>query len=415
MQIKTLWQEYGWFRVYSVLLIVVLLKQLLWEARLVDGFEYMNAAQNWWHFGFPDSCNTSVPCDHVLGDTRRTPGYPFLLILACFQLIPMFLLQCVAALFVPVIALDILKIWGNGAKASRVFLILLTLYPLQWYYSAMLMPEILCQLLLLLTLRSWIKKQWWRSGMELTALILLKPVFLVLVFPALLFALLSLRQRMGLTLPLMAMLLVSFWNYRHTGDFHFTSVSEENAWEYNARAVRNQVQTESDRLQFETQVANEMKSLNHRQKRRRLAEAANSIIRQHWKLYLWLHVKGVAAAMFDPGRYDMAAFFQIDGGHGFMGIKAESGKQGSYPWWMMAYMLVFLLLNLLRWGLLIPLFLQRKSQYIIPAIILLLLLGITGPVGSARYLFPAMPVLLLLSASGAELLFKNREKNTTPE
>jgi hypothetical protein len=137
-------------------------------------------------------------------------------------------------------------------------------------------------------------------------------------------------------------------------------------------------------------------------------------ISTHWKLYTWLHLKGALLATVDPGRYDLIAFLKLPEGTGFMGAKKEGGfieKIAAQPLPVLLYMVLFMFANILRWMLAAFALLRSFRKWILLFVFVLVFVGITGPVGSARYLFPFIPLICLMASHGWQLWLGSNEKN----
>ena len=247
-QIKECWtlvRQYPLYQIYILLLLLSFGKQCINPAELVDSGEYRNAAVNLMAGNGWSACLPADSCDQLsLPETRRTPGYPFLVAISGFTVI-LFLIQTILSACIPFLVKKLLVKTGKESCFKPAMLLLL-LYPLQFYYSAMLMPEILCQVLVLCLLIVWIDKQWIWVALMLTILILLKPVFMPWAW-LLLVALIIIKgkQKFWLVMPAFVVMGVSWLNLRQTGVFHYNSMPVTNAFEYNIRnLVKGQVSGE---------------------------------------------------------------------------------------------------------------------------------------------------------------------------
>ncbi len=402
LEIKQIWRQYWAYRLYVFLLLAAFLKQLLHETQLVDGHEFFTAAQNLWYHGFPDSCNPQSSCDHWLHETRRTWGYPVLIFVAFFKSKLLYVIQFILALLVPVQANRLLNQLNiNGV--FKLWLYFFILFPLQYFYSALLMPEIWVQYLILIGTLYFYQKNFLKISLVLAALLLLKPVFIVFLPLLLIYMFFDFSRRKILLIPAFIFGLVSLVNMQKTGVFHYCSISVENSWEYNARAILNVTMTDAERLDFESKRFTQLQNLNFKEKYQLMQADANQIIGNHIMLYMWLHTKGCMLALADPGRYDLLAFTEIPQGIGFMDVKGEGGtwqKINSQPFWLLVYISIFLIINIVRLFFGIWAFIKSTKLFLPIFIVIAILIGVVGPVGSARYLFPLMPLICLLAAAG---------------
>lgn len=411
------WRNHITYRLYLVILLLLLVKQWVFYTEMVDSSEFLAAASNLLNTGFPDSCIQGKDCDHWLHETRRSVGYPVLLLLSG-MLRPLILaIQVILAALIPLLTIRLAGKLGIGEKSNRVILWFFLFYPLQFYYPSLLMPEVWCQLLVLYTVISALDQKWLGTAAGFSALLLLKPVFIIGLPLLILWLLKAPAKRWVLSLPMAIFLLISLWNQSKTGVFHFSSIGVENFWEYNQRAVLNRVMTDQERDRFYQNRDSVLASMNFSGRYRYLDTEAKRIVKSHWKLYAWLHVKGCFLALADPGRYDMMAFFGLKSTSGFMGIK-ESGSISNIfrqPWPMLSYIMIFLTVNILKWLLVLRAFISGFKKYWYIWVILGIFISVTGPVGSARYVFPLMPLVILMAAQGWDLLRKKYEKDSVTQ
>jgi len=387
------WRHSRLYRLYAVLLLLAWIKQLIWPVWLIDSREFAQAALHILN-GRWSSCGNLLSCgEHWLEATRRTPGYPLIMTLT---LHPAFttLLQLIPALHVPVL---VQRLSGGS---MRVIALLFLLYPLQFFYTAWPMPEIWVQWLLLWAVWSWKERKWQQIPFLLSALLLLKPVFMILL-PLCLY-LIWRERRMWHLLPMGVFLLVSLLNQRQTGWFHYSSMGVENAWEYNRRAVMNQVNSAEEIALLGRRHDSLLRQMNYRERSVFMQQQTREKILAHPVLYGWLHFKGSLAVLFDPGRYDLFAFLHIDSGKGFMGIKSGGASYWQQPLPVLVYLLFFLLLRLAVISLALRGILThfRKRETWVLFGLIALFCAVAGPVGSARYLFPVAPMLFVLAVQG---------------
>ena len=384
------------YRGYAVLLLLAWIKQLFWPVWLIDSGEFAQAALNLWN-GHWSACGEMTPCgQHWLEATRRTPGYPVLIAITLHPAILGFL-QLLPALSVPLMVRQL------GGVQLRLVLLLFLLYPLQFFYTAWPMPEIWAQWLLLWGIASWQQGAWFRIPWIIVALLLLKPVF-ILLLPVSLYLFVKTRggKRWLQLLPVLLLALVSLVNQQRTGWFHYSSMGVENAWEYNRRAVLNRVNTETEIALLERRYDILLERMTYRERAQWMQQQTKEKILAHPGLYAWLHAKGSIAVLLDPGRYDLFAFLGVASGKGFMGIKKTGAAYFQQPWPVLLYLGFFILLRLVILLLALRGFVQhrKKADAWVMLGLLVLFCGVAGPVGSARYLFPVAPMLFLLACRG---------------
>ena len=392
------WRQDKLYRVYILLVLLAFVKQLFYPAMLLDSYEYLNAAANLIKTGEWNACISSADCNLLMPETRRTPGYPALILLTGFTPV-LYLVQSILALFLPVLLKRLLVIAGLPVQAMRWVSLLLFLYPLQYFYTAMLMPEMAVQFSILLLVIFIYEKSWSYAAITLLILVLLKPVFL----PASWLWVLAVffihgRVRWSALIPVSGILLVSLVNYNNTGAFHYTSIGATNSFEYNIPAVETEYN--SDAIYHKI---TQMNNLSYSEKLSFLNGEAKKSLLAHPVKYASLHLKGALVSLIDPGRYDLLAWAGLKQGSGFM------NKSGSdylsvllqQPAWLLIYFLVFLVIAILKLIFaIIGIFnLKARLAWII-FVTVAYILALLGPVGSARYLFPVMPLLILSSAVG---------------
>lgn len=387
------------YRVFLLLLLAGFCKQMLHYTALIDSAEYLQAAHNLQH-GHWSVCGQLLPCGtHWLEATRRTPGYPLFIMLSAYLPLLFIAVQLIPAALVPVWSIRLLKQFSRNAKSQQLLMAAFLLYPLQFFYSNLLMPEIWVQWLLLCCLVYLCEKQYSLLPWLISALILLKPVFIIFLPLCFLFMIKAPKQRMLQLLPLLVFLLISTYNKRQTGWFHYSSMAVENAYEYNIRAVMNRVNSAKEIDSLLHNWDEHLHGLNYAERAAFMQHISREKISAHLMLYLYLHARGALAVLLDPGRYDLVAFFRLNEGSGFMDIKKQS--RGLPPVPVLLYMGIFLLWRLLLLVLVLRLLLhQWQGRLVLLLLPVLLLMAAAGPVGSARYLFPVAPLIFVMAAAG---------------
>lgn len=406
------WRHSRLYRLYLLLLLAGFLKQCFEYTALVDAAEYLQAAHhlvqgNW------SSCGDLSPCGtHWLEATRRTPGYPFLLLAVGFFPWLLLAIQCLLAAWIPLWSMRLLGLLEVSPRSRRFLLLTFLLYPLQIFYSNLLMPEIWVQALLLLGILQIASKQYGKIPWILSALVLLKPVFIVFLPLALLLFFKTKKQRWMQLMPIAAVLLVSWINYRNSAWFHFTSMATENAYEYNMRAVMNRVNTSAEIDALYASYAKSLNPMDDAARARFMRRVSSEKIRKHLPVYIMLHVRGSIACLLDPGRYDLVAFLGMKDEGGFMNIKTTERRLPAWP--QLVYMGILLLWRFLLLFLAARWWLQNNNWFLrlLFLIPLLLLPFSAGPVGSARYLFPVAPLLFVMAAAGLNKIIRSNTHET---
>jgi hypothetical protein len=282
---------------------------------------------------------------------------------------------------------------------------------LQFFYANLLLPELLCQFLMLLLFLKFLENKWTTLGFILTGLILLKPVFLlILPFAAIAF-LWKPKVNWSMLLPFLCWISVSAWNQKTLGVWHYSSIGTENFWEYNVKALDNATNQHASTISNPDSL---LQSLDFKEKMQTMATWGSMSFNQNMLAYLWIHLKGCVLALADPGRYDFVAFFELKNKGGFMGIKETNRPESKFhqPWYLWCYIVFFILVNAVKWIFVVPALFNLDKKLWIIVLAVGLLLAATGPVGSARYLFPFMPIIFVFSTLGYQLIRAKFEKNT---
>jgi hypothetical protein len=387
------------YRLFLLLLAAGFLKQLADYAVLIDSNEYLQAAHNLLN-GHWSACGTLLPCGaHWLEVTRRTPGYPLLILLTGFSPMLLIALQIIAAALVPIWSIRLLNNITKAAKAQQILMIAFLLYPLQFFYSNLLMPEIWVQWILLCTMVYLSERNFRPLPFLISALILLKPVFILLIPLSIYLLFKPHKYRLFQLLPVLFFLALSYYNFMQTGWFHYSSMAVENAYEYNMRAVMNRVNSAEETNILLRTWDGRLPGLNYAERATFMQRISREKIGGHFLLYSYLHVRGSLAALLDPGRYDLVAFLRLPEGSGFMGIKNPS--YGLPPISMLVYMGIFLLWRVFLLAMVLRFLLINSDwKFLFLLFPVFFLIAAAGPVGSARYLFPAAPLIFVMAAAG---------------
>ncbi|MBL7812198.1 MAG: hypothetical protein JNL57_08245 [Bacteroidetes bacterium] len=395
------WKSSNAYKGYVLLLILAWLKQLAYPATLTDSREYLQAAHNLTANGTWSVCDFAhSECEIWLPQTRRTVGYPLWLLLTQWMWLTC-LLQTILALFVPVITLRILRKAKLLFSEKLLFLLFLS-FPLLFYYSPMVMPEIAVLVCILFLFSACQNRQWISAILFLCCLVLLKPVFMPLAWLALAgVVLLPGWKKTTALLPAGLVFAFSFINEKNTDVFHYSSIPVVNAYEYNIRPLL------SDAEQFYKSGDSAMLNRTFAEKYSYMRSQTTEVLKRNMWQYLWLHLRGGLLALIDPGRYDFVAFFQLPQAEGLMGIK-EGGGLGALvrqPRYYLFYIMVFTLFAAIRLIMAVLALLRGPARVWWLALPVVYIVVLTGPVGSARYILPVIPFIIALAAAGVAYSF----------
>lgn len=388
-----------------MLVLLACLKQMAQESLLLDSHEYLKKAHNL----FNNWNAENVPQERYLEPFRRTIGYPFLLKMVHYSHVFVYFFQAFISILIPVFLHKFSVKNAFFSNQWKWIMLCLITYPLQFFYSAMIMPEILVQFGLLLMVVFYFEGHWRRIPILLSLLILLKPVFLTfLLFPVVL----AVFKRYTLSLidlmPIAIVLIISGLHFKQYGVFEYSSVGYTNAYDYNRKKFMIQKFGESftDSL-YQTEVVTELK--NHTDNSEFLVSFFKSkttpILLD--PIYWYVHLKGFFVVFADPGRYDAMVFLNWQKTSGFMGIN-DGNAQNTRPMYQWIYIVLFALVGIIKiFFAIFAVFHWRKySEFKLLLLMIVVLAFMAGPVGSARYLLPVYPIVSILSGIGI-LTFKN--------
>lgn len=388
------------YKIYMVFVILAWVKQLFSYTELIDSSEYLCAAESLLSPHIPNACLDNLQ-GHQLPHTRRTIGYPFLIYITGAVPVLLIAIQSLIALLLPVLAKNTLSLVTAAKKPHNLLQWLLLLSPLQFIYTGFLMPEIWTEFLLLLLLYLYLKDNLLGVMVCLSALVLLKPVFILLLFIATAFSIFGLRRRWILLLSWLPVLLIGFLHYNTWGLWHYASVAVENKWSYNQRVALESALEPTKVDSFYLVQDKVLQTLDFKHKFQYMDSLANINIASHFKGYLSLHVKGCVKMLFDPGRYDFVAFLALPEGKGFMqanglsSIREAFNRQSPI---VGLYLVFFGLVGFLKWVCFILGVRKHPKIGLTLLAIMVIFIGVTGPVGSARYLLPFLPWIAIMAS-----------------
>lgn len=415
---------------YALLLITACIAQLIDPRSLIDSTEYANSIKYWFQL---DTLKLNPQFGRWMYVTRRTPGFPFLLMIFGNQGVLIF--QFLAGMLSPFFVFKSIQKLNINANLT-LFWALWLLAPLQFFYTAFPMPEIITQCLISIWLWTVLTKRTVIAGVLLLLLILMKPVFMVFLVPiciglfvkglnyytlwpsnwkvsVLIGKMFSISM---LVIPVLGILGTAAANYSRWGIFHISSVSTTNFYEYN----RYQILTKMNGSYFaDSAYLEESKTLDSlsdfsREKGDVLQNLSTETLKRHIKTYLYLHLKGMVQIFVDPGRYDAMVFFKWTPTSGFLGVKSSHQQASSRPMKEWIYIAFFLVVNTIRtllfgYSLWYALMKNKKLQTagVFVALNVLMYSLAIGSVGTARYLIPVYPLLVFIIASMIPLKFEN--------
>lgn len=296
-------------------------------------------------------------------------------------------------------------------------------FPSQFIYANMIMPEMLLQSFVMLAVYSLLQ---YFNNKNISAFVfyqffiavalLVKPVFFIFPFLSLLFFLLikiNTKHKLLLTtchsIPITAILVVSYINFQHTGVFEYSSIPGKLLINYDARLAAAYNEGDAIALQQIDSIEAYAKQLpSYREKVEYIKDGAINMIKNNSSAFIILNFKGIINFFIDHSRYDMESFsgkipeenqagwhsaFKQDGLKGI--VHYVSGINFFYFIYLLLSIIVnfILFIGLFRFAALKEIPLQRR--FVILSFIFFVAF-FTGITGSSRF---RVPVFLLIVAA----------------
>ena len=413
--IKTYKFPLSWL--YLALILAAGIQQLWHPKELMDTAEYKDAIL---YIFNSDTLKLDPHLGRWMYVTRRTLGFPFLVnFLGDTGIL---ITSLLAAIFSPVVISMLLE--QNGIKIKNVwFWLFWVSQPLQFFYAALPMPEMICQLLVGLWFLFLLQKQNFLTGLTLGVLILIKPIFIVFLLPLIIVLLFKLGLRNfifsqrfirstsqlfeGLNfnvivIPIGFIFFIGLFNHSKWGVFHLSSISTTNFYEYN----RYQALSEAEGREFadslyelESIQLNQMSDFDP-EKGELLRAFSTATLWDYPLAFMKMHLKGMLQMFMDPGRYDAMVFFGWPQTKGFLGLKNGHDDVISRPIYEWIYIVIFAMLNLIKFVILVWVSIKILKigsnlhvHLFFPLCIVIMYAFAIGSVGTARYLVPIYPLM----------------------
>lgn len=390
---------------------------------LIDSYQYLDASENLCENGILYSGDLSKPIDLDLY-TRRPPGYPVFIIIAKMLFksdYSILFLQILLSIFTLLLILK-LSVKELNVKTMVAFLLLVLFTPSQMIYSNLIMSEILLQFfvaLVFLFLVMYLEKQHLIyliiCNILIGILMLIKPVFYLFFIPNFFYMLfLSIKKRMQyITLlsifPILILVAYMSFNYSKTGMFSFSSIQSYNLMNVNYKNFL--LKTKGDFI-AENEINSVMSSANQIEddveRKKYIDKETKKRIIDNIVSYTVYHFMGIPRFFFDPGRFDISTFFNIETKQqkGLMYYYNSEGWRGvvdylvrKQPIGLTVAMVVILLLNVVKVFLMIIFFVQNRfggEERIFLFTIIGYVAVLTGPLGVSRFSLPLFPLYLYM-------------------
>jgi len=212
--------------------------------------------------------------------------------------------------------------------------------------------------------------------------------------------------------PIILIQVYSFWNYKRTDYWQFSSIQTINLIQYNTYYY-NVKRLGLDRanlfLDDQLRKADSIKSYPERQQF--LENTSKRVIKENLVGYSWFHFKGMIRFFLDPGRFDLSNFIGIEekGNSGFFERLNTVGLKGVFNY--LFEQNVFLIITLFLIGFLnlikaigLSLFLVSKQidiKFRLAIFFIIVYIAFaTGPLGASRFMMPLIPFLILATLTG---------------
>lgn len=397
-----------------------------------DSYEYIYEACNIKNLFFCYSGNPVLPIEPEYM-TQRQPLYPLLLMgvyLFAVNNWIVLVIQNLLSVFNIIYIRKLIEPLGFSKKYDWLLLTLLVAYPAQFINANTVAPDILLQTFTVLYVGAFLKlfssgrlKDVAMMSFWLIAGLFVKPVLypfvvihIVIVIAAVIKHKAPLqRPLVAALLPLCAVLLYNYSNYKRTGKFHFSSNQSFNAIYY-FKAYYGATQGWDSAARF---IAKERAAIAILPEYKDRYDAANArgvaLLKEHFGPYMWFHIKNAGRIFIDPGKAEMDLFtgkltygkLYTDKNGGFFNTMKEKGIAGLNEYLVgnpsLIWALLILIFNLIRcWGMIL-FFINRQAEPGIRLFVLVLMgyfAMAAGPIANTRYFLPVSLVAISCAAVG---------------
>jgi len=398
-----------------------------------DSFEYLHQSENlktgnYWYAGDPTQPFNN---DKV---SQRPPLYG-VMIFICKSIIQsnyfILLLQCLFGVLIFYLIIKLLKEFEIHISYPIILFLPLLFFPTQMIYTNMIMSELLCQAMILLSFYSLIMFIIKHRIIDLllfhlfiSLAILTKPVWYLFWIPIVALMIYFLwKKRIKIyhlsfvLIPIATVLLISLHNYNQTGYFHYSSVYRTNMVNYNVYLTLANKYNPDEAYRQIINVQDTAETKGSYKDYCHYIESQNiRILIDNLPMYLWLETKGIFNFFVDHGRYDMYSFFAIPPAENMNGmtwyykhegIKGVKEYLSQFPVGLLIYLPIISLINVLITFCFLFFLMNKKVtvEIRIAALLFVLYLAvITGPIGAARFRMPVYPILLFTLPFGIETM-----------
>lgn len=406
---------------------------------IIDSYEYYDLAKNilssgeFYHGNLKEAI---APSKY----TRRPPLYGIFVLLTSFFTISItgtLIAQNVLSIFSICLIKKVLEENNFTVNNLYLFIGIATSFN-QFIHINLVMSEIFLQFLIVLLVyqlhRTIIKSSTKNIILYQFVVILLfltKPVFYLFVIPnlAITFFLYRKGKMKPITissalLPIIALVIYCFWNYKRTGSYEFSSIQNYNLIEWNLKYFHiNKYGQEKANEIYNTISEKSNVISNYSDRQHFIQSEVISYLKEDLIDYGRFHVKGCMRLFIDPGRFDLFSFFDIPEkpGTGFLYHINKSGLKGillvlqEQPIFILCMLVMILTFNCIKLVSFVFFCFNRRKQFnllIVTSLFIILYIAIlTGPMGTSRYFTPLVPLYVSFAVIGfSDLIEKIKQK-----
>jgi hypothetical protein len=422
-------------------LICFLLARYYTRIYMGDSFEYIYEALNIESNGFFYSGNPALPIE-VEYMTQRQPLYPFFLLVVYMFSINnwiVIILQNLISICNIYYARRILLRLGYQKKYDWLRLLMIVAYPSQFINANTIAPDILLQTFTLLYFGNLIEYVQTRQqrhllwmSIALACGMLVKPVLypFVIVHVVMVLAIVLVRRQQVskaiavALIPIVTMMLYSYWNYTRTGKYHFSSNQSFNAIFYYYSYFNNKEGTKKA-TEFLDSERGKIAAIPEYKERYDYANARGiTLLKENFAPYMAFHLKNSARIFIEPGKAEMdlftgrltygrlysreqTGFFATLKSKGWSGVGAYIRSNPSMP-----LVFIVLLFNLVRVVGLVLFFASAavpRGIRILSFIFISYFAVAAGPIANTRYFLPVSLLAIGCSCTGLILFFQKKK------
>ncbi len=224
-------------------------------------------------------------------------------------------------------------------------------------------------------------------------------------------------------LPIVFIFLIVNWNFNRSGHRQYSSISTINLLHYNTYTMlmykygENKADSIVDDIHFKGNLLG-----NYAAKQDYIGNSCKSLISANLGTYIFLHLRGMAFCLLDPGRFDISQFFGLSHGKNLL---YETNKENAFGRVINSVMnplgvllILFFVFNFFKLVLIMKFLFSKKLSLFIKLVLFCFpfyIVFLTGPIGASRFLMPVIPLIftMVLSVENWKLFGRNAERTET--